>query len=46
MTAAAEPAGFAQDFTLAKDERTVYYAQDEREGNVWLITLSGARTVQ
>ena len=34
------PPDFAQDYVLSQDERWLYYAEDQREGNVWLITLS------
>lgn len=33
------PPRFAFDFTLSKDERWLYYAEDQREGDVWVITL-------
>lgn len=33
------PDEFATDYSLDRDERWLYYAVDQREGNVWLITL-------
>ncbi len=46
VSALPTPAGFALDFSLSRDERWVYYAEDQREGNVWLIGLPSARTPQ
>jgi hypothetical protein len=33
------PTGFANDFALSSDGRWLYFAEDQREGNVWLIAL-------
>ena len=38
VTDLASPERFASDYALSKDERSLYYAEDQREGNVWLIT--------
>jgi len=42
MTDLPTPARFASDFALAKDERTIYYAHEDREGDVWMATWPGA----
>lgn len=41
VTPVPTPARFASDFALTNDERWLYYAEDQREGNVWLITWPG-----
>ena len=38
VTGVPTPAGFGSDYTLSRDERSFYYAEDQREGNVWSIT--------
>jgi Tol biopolymer transport system component len=40
------PAGFANDFSLAKDGRWLHYAEDQREGDVWLVTLAPGTTTR
>jgi eukaryotic-like serine/threonine-protein kinase len=37
------PDGFADEFALSADAGWVYLAEDEREGDVWLISLSEER---
>jgi Tol biopolymer transport system component len=32
------PSDFALDYALSRDQRWLYYALDQREGDVWLIT--------
>jgi Tol biopolymer transport system component len=35
------PAGFDEEFALSHDGRSVYYTESQREGDVWLIKISG-----
>ena len=34
------PRAFANDFSLSRDNQWLYYNEDQREGDVWLITRS------
>lgn len=38
VTALATPPGFATHFALSRDQRSLYFAEDLREGDVWLIS--------
>ena len=36
------PAAFDEEFALSPDRRTIYYTENQREGDVWLIKLPTA----
>ena len=41
-TDAPTPPGFNFHYTLTRDGRWLYYTHDERDGDIWLITLAGS----
>jgi len=43
-TALATPQGFDEEFALSRDARAIYYTENQREGDVWLVKFrAGAR---
>ena len=43
-TALPTPQGFDEEFALSRDGRAVYYTENQREGDVWLVKFGGGST--
>jgi len=41
VQAVGTPQGFEEEFALSRDGRTVYYTENQREGDVWLVRFWG-----